>query len=303
MQANGETLSLSLEVDPPYQESVSSFLIEIGASGTWTEGNQIRAYFDPGRSSARDIEEKLRSFYDRFREEGIILSDAVSVRLRIEPKRDWNLEWKRFFKPLRITPRLVVSPPWETGPGRREGDRVLLIDPGLGFGTGTHPTTRNTLILMDRWFSRQSCPGAARTLDVGSGSGILAIASAALGAEYVLAVEQDGDAFESMRHNIRINGLDRRIRVRLGSILIADRRSFNLVTANITAEELIRISKELGEALLPGGSLIVSGILSERKGEVDAAFTALGLGKKDEKVEQRWVTEEWKSPDQTEDGR
>ncbi|MBI3593991.1 MAG: 50S ribosomal protein L11 methyltransferase [Nitrospirae bacterium] len=281
-----------MEIAPSLQESFSSLLIEMGAGGTWIDGAKVKAYFDPSTSTSEEISEKLSSFCDRFQEVGIqIPHHLVDIQKKIQ--KDWNQEWKKFFKPVQISRRLTVSPPWEECEVSSQEERVIWIEPGLGFGTGTHPTTRNCLVILDQILSRISDPARCKVLDLGSGSGILAIAAAKLGAGEILAAETDGDALESMRHNLMINKVAGQVKLRLGSIFQADRNSYHLVMANITAEDLIRVSRDLAGAIQPGGNAILSGILVDKKAAVDSTFSNLNLRKLNEMIENNWVTQIW----------
>ncbi len=296
-----EYLEVSVDVDPFIHESLSSFLIELGASGTWIDGTTVKAFFNypdevqNGLSgdSLKEIEQKLDPFFFQFKAEGLKIP-SVSVNFMRHLHQDWNGEWKKFFKPVSVTPTLTVTPPWQTVSRKNEGEKIILIDPGLGFGTGTHPTTFNCLVYLERLMSAHPDPSSLKVLDLGSGSGILAIGASLFGAGYIVAAEIDGDAVESMRDNFILNKVQDKIRIRLGSIFQADRKSYHLVLANITAEALIRMSRDLYGVLLPEGTAILSGILVEKKESVDNAFSGFNLRKVAESIEDKWVTQIWK---------
>ena len=190
---------------------------------------------------------------------------------RIEPlgvnriaERDWEEAWKNFFHVQRIGERTVIKPSWreyEAG----QGEVVLELDPGMAFGTGLHPTTRMCLEACERFVS-----AGMRVLDVGTGSAILSIAAAKLGAASVLALEIDPVAVDVAHKNVAMNGLDDRILVLHGSM---DRlregsgdeaMGFDLILANIIASVIIDLALPLKEALAPGGRLIASGIIAEK---------------------------------------
>ncbi|MBI3605756.1 MAG: 50S ribosomal protein L11 methyltransferase [Nitrospirae bacterium] len=287
-----EYIEVSLEVAPQLQESLSSFFIEIGAGGAWIDGAKVKAFFNPADCAGEEIEKRMVPFFDRFREEGVeVPSKSFHIQKNIQ--EDWNGEWKKFFKPVSVTPALTVAPPWQTVSRKNKGERDIIIDPGLGFGTGTHPTTFNCLVFLERFMLAHPDPPSLKVLDLGSGSGILAIGASLFGAGYIVAAEIDGDAVESMRNNFILNQVQDKIRIRLGSIFQADRRSYHLILANLTAEDLIRSGRELQGALLPGGTLILSGILVEKKEEVEKTFGLLKLEKADEKIDGNWVTQVW----------
>jgi len=287
-----EYIEVSLEVAPELQESLSSFFIQLGADGTWIDGANVRAFFNPSEMTRERFEIEIAPFFTFFRGEGIeIPSKTINFQKNID--EDWNLKWKQFFRPIQITPSLVIAPPWLNVELGSPDQKVVWIDPGFGFGTGTHPTTKNCLVYLDQILSGISDRAQIRVFDVGSGSGILSIAAAKLGVGEILAADIDGDAIESMRHNFLINKVHRQIRLRLGSIFQADRNGYHLVMANICAEDLIQLSRDLERAILPGGHVILSGILAEKKVSVEKTFGDLNLLRKSERIEENWVTQVW----------
>jgi ribosomal protein L11 methyltransferase len=187
----------------------------------------------------------------------------------------WKYEYQRFFETKRVTDRIVVSPPWEDYAGR-EGEIVIEILPGAAFGTGTHETTRLSLIAMERIFSTAKIDSL---LDVGTGSGILAIAGALLGAGRVLAVDIDKEAVNSAADNAVRNGVRDVVEIRHEGF--GDRAGtepdpperFDLVVANITGGTIKRLADSLQSLANPGGYLILSGFL---KGEADEILGLFG---------------------------
>ena len=186
-------------------------------------------------------------------------------------------------KAERITDRIVVKPTWEPFEAR-EGDIVIEIDPGMAFGTGTHPTTRGCLRLIEDVVSRG---GIETMLDVGTGSGIFAIAAARLGVARTIAIDLDSSALKVAEENIALNKVEAQVRVakiKVDIIYVM----FHLVVANIIAEELVRLSRQLSDRVAPGGHLILSGIITEKADMVKDAFQGLSLEK--ELMEGEWVS-------------
>lgn len=198
---------------------------------------------------------------------------------------DWAEAWKSHFPVLRVGRRMVVRPTWRHH-RRQPGDVVLSLDPGMAFGTGLHPTTRLCLAALET-LADEGLVGPARVLDVGCGSGILAIAAGKLGARDLLGVDTDPIAVESTLANARLNGLTRRIRVRQGSVPTGE-PPFDLVLANLIASLLVQLAPELRGELAPGGRILASGIFHDREGDVVAAFRAAGL-----QMGRRWAEEDW----------
>ena len=210
------------------------------------------------------------------------------LRTRLVREQDWASAWKQHFPVLRVGRRIVIRPTWRRH-RRQPDDVVLALDPGMAFGTGLHPTTRLCLAALERVADDGAFVGGrVRALDVGCGSGILAIAAARLGAAEVLGVDIDPIAVEATLANARRNRLSRRIRAREGS-LPSGEGPFGLVLANLIASVLVALAADLARELAPDGVLVASGIFHDREAEVRAAFEAQGLRVTGRDAEGDWV--------------
>ncbi len=210
------------------------------------------------------------------------------------PPVDWTEEWKRGLGPIVISERLVVRPPFASFallPGQRE----IVIDPGQAFGTGTHASTQLCLEWIDGLLS--DAAGRARftrMLDVGTGSGILALAAVALGAATAVGFDLDEVAILAAEEAARANGLAARVRFECAPIeRIEVQPGFGLVVANLLKRELLPIAGEIAQRLERGGSLILAGLLEEDADEVAACFAPFGLREQDRRVREdsvgRWI--------------
>jgi ribosomal protein L11 methyltransferase len=226
----------------------------------------IKAYF-PATGNLRDLEHQVT---ERLNWLAPLVPGLDPLPPEIRPVRneDWADGWKQHFGAVRIGQRLVIKPTWEEFSARPR-DVVVNIDPGMAFGTGTHGTTRLCLEALAGLFEGKYPP--EEVLDVGTGSGILAVAAAALGAKRVLACDIDAEACRISAENAALNGVDDRVEV-TGRPLEFLTEGFDLVLANILAEENIRLAPELLNRLRPGGILILSGILLEKEATVIDAF-------------------------------
>ena len=267
-----------VEIHPLLGEAVSNFLIEEGSPGVVQEElpgrshrkrERIIAYFPKDRHlGARKgrIRSYLLALYKFY-------PSSFILRSRVIKQENWAEAWKSNFKPCQVTPRLVIKPPWEEYP-ERKGKVVIEVDPGMAFGTGTHPSTQMCLKALEELI--QSSPRPPSILDVGTGSGILSIAARKLGAKQVLAIDIDPLAIACARKNAAANTINGGIEFRVGS-LEGLRRVFDIVVANLLPQELLSLAPSLPKRMSPGGALIVSGLLRNQKKEIALAFGELGL--------------------------
>jgi ribosomal protein L11 methyltransferase len=215
-------------------------------------------------------------------------------RLQFVGKSDWAESWKAHFHPMRVGQHFVIKPSWRDYTPTTD-DIVIEIDPGLAFGSGLHPTTQLCLKLLEEM------PLRGQTLfDVGTGSGILALAALKLGAASVRAVDVDDVAVRVARENFERNGYSlpsppplegegAQIQVAVGSAADTGRRPWDIVVANILANTIIELLPDLKAALAPNGQLILSGIIAEQEASVTAAATAQNLHLVDRRIEEDWV--------------
>jgi ribosomal protein L11 methyltransferase len=200
-------------------------------------------------------------------------------------EEDWANAWKEHFYVHRVGERIVIRPAWREYVSR-PGDVVVELDPGMAFGTGLHPSTQLSLIALEA----RMRPGL-RVLDVGSGSGILTIAAARLGAASVDALDVDEVAVRATRENVARNALATPIRVARGTVEAtpAFAGRYDLVVANIIARIIVELAPALVGALAPGGRLLTAGIIVDRADEVRAALAAAGLAEIDQHQMDDWV--------------
>jgi len=206
-------------------------------------------------------------------------------RFRRLSEEDWAHAWKKHYHVLRIGRRIVVKPSWQTYTPRPD-DIVIELDPGMAFGTGLHPSTRLCLIALEKHLR----PGM-RVLDVGTGSGILAIAAARLGASSVLALDIDPLAVKVARANVATNQVERLVSVEPGSWPIAEpHRTFDLLLVNILAETIVELlHKGLLRCLGEAGLLVASGIINSQEARVVEALGAQGVDLVERLQEEDWV--------------
>ncbi len=230
------------------------------------------------------IEDTLSRIRDRVRAMpgyGLDLrSDDVIVKW-IEDD-DWATAWRKYFKPMRIG-RVVVKPSWEKfEPG--PGDVVVELDPGMAFGTGNHASTRLCLFAL-----QDHVRGGETVLDMGTGSGILALAASRLGAASVIGMDNDPIAVDAARENVARVGLADVIRIELGDSPLAFDGCADVVVANIVPNIIIPMAAGLSAKAKTGGVVITSGIVCERADEVRASLEKAGLATQETRVDGDWV--------------
>lgn len=238
-------------------------LCSAGSTGGMEEAGSWIAYF-PGElyAGSNELGQKIHA-----------CTSATFEISRLEHS-DWAENWKRHFKPLRVSRRFVVRPSWETYRAPR-GTKVIIIDPKMAFGTGTHETTRLVMQMMDDKLK----PGK-RVLDVGTGSGILAIMAAKLGARSVVALDIEQESFDNARENFRLNRVAGKIRMILGSLDAlsdAEQKPYDWILANLQRSVIETMLPELVTRLRRFGKIVLSGILAEENEWVQQTLPTHGL--------------------------
>ncbi|KGE18187.1 50S ribosomal protein L11 methyltransferase [Paenibacillus wynnii] len=340
---------LTIHTTEEAQEMISNLMYEAGAGGVSIEEsgtlNKVRdtrygeLYDQPLNdipegeavikgyySESVSMEEVLAEFTPRVEELrgfGINPGKAI-ISWQTVDEDEWAHAWKQYFKPLRVSERLTIKPTWEEYTPTHPGEAIIELDPGMAFGTGTHPTTALCLRALEK-----NITGGEEVIDVGTGSGILAVGAMLLGAKSVLALDLDPVAVESARENVLLNRLEDRITVKESDLLsllggegaadsaagdmwpsarpghtLSDSNSHNepvsqdslgvtlpvkIVVANILAEIIVLFTDDVYRALQPGGLYITSGIYKDKEGLVEEALTKSGFDIIEVSREEDWV--------------
>ena len=280
-------LEIDLWISAGFEEAVSNFLMEQGATGVEEideeQGRRgLKAYF-----SRKGKDERVLNILQRYLTSVQRLYPG-QFHYRVEnltlPDKDWGESWKKFFKPVKVTSRIVVKPPWRSVQLKR--NQVLIeITPGLAFGTGTHATTQ----LCIRALAKRLRVKGVSVLDVGTGSGILAIIAAKLGASEVWGVDTDDLSVGIAGENVRRNNISHIVRIRLGTV--GDiRRTFDVVVANIDLRVLKRMRWPLLYRVKPGGYLVLSGLLAKEEKALRERYLDTGQCQfKEIKIQGEWA--------------
>ncbi|HVP78657.1 MAG TPA: 50S ribosomal protein L11 methyltransferase [Thermodesulfobacteriota bacterium] len=255
-------LVVELSVAKEFGEAVSNFVIEQGATGIEEiEGDlgreKLRTYFPQDGGEKRALYVLRR--YLKSLEKVAPQIPHTQIRTASLAEQDWGENWKRFFKPVQVTPRFVIKPPWSRI-RLKKGQSSIDITPGMAFGTGTHATTLLSIQALEESLKKKELS----VLDVGTGSGILSVLAAKAGAKEVWGIDTDGVAVENARENVEKNRVSSIVRIRKGSIGKLHKK-FDVVVANIDLKSLRRMRKPLLNHLKKQGLLILSGILEQEK--------------------------------------
>ena len=271
---------LNVELEPSAREAVEYALMEAGALGTETNEPQggllrVTAYFQ----TIPDREEVRTELLDALRIYNLPSSSVREMSVEEIANRDWLEEWKKNWQPVTVG-RFIIAPPWSELPNTNN-QVVIRIEPGMAFGTGTHETTRLCLAAIEKHFAGGSF------LDVGTGTGVLAIAAAKLFPDArVEACDIDEEAIEIARTNSEVNGVEDRIDFRVGSV-DETTPSSDLVCANLTADVISRMLPTL--LGLTCGKLILSGILDTQIDTILNQLQALGVSEVEVEHDGEWV--------------
>ena len=281
-------VSLSVWCPAALQEAVANFLVEQTKRGVQLEGEWVTAYCPEGEETQVCLQQ-LTHYYRDLQQLYPNLPELRVAKKNL-PGEDWSETWKSFFKPLIVGKNIVVKPTWEPYEPK-PGQVIIEIDPGRAFGTGKHPSTALCLEILELILSESDREkmDSVSVLDVGTGSGILGIAAAHLGARRVLGLDLDPEALKVAEENLLRNGVEGIMSV--SSILLHRLgETYDLVIANLTAQVITQMAANLSRCVSPEGWLVLSGILNEQMEEVVKCFEAHYFNEVDS-----WTMEEWRA--------
>ena len=284
---------LTVGVGADLSEGLTNLVWELGALGVVEEerpgrGPRLRAFF-PKTVFATALEESVRGYLDGLRELGF--EPATDLHVVALADENWADAWRVHFKPQPVGHRLLIAPPWDRPAAN--GRTVITIEPGRAFGTGHHGTTAGCLEALESVIDRDGPP---RMIDVGTGSGILAIAAARLGVGAILAVDDDPDAIACAMANAARNRVSDRVRCLLADAERLDEVPAPLVVANLLSAAHRRLAAHYERSLLPGGTLLLGGILDGEAADVASALGGHGFVPRASLSVEGWTTLELRAP-------
>ncbi|MGT2895302.1 50S ribosomal protein L11 methyltransferase [Streptococcus entericus] len=294
---------ITLTVDREAQEAVSNLLVELGSQGVMIEDS--RDYLDKEDlfgeiipEVAQDDRVTITGYYPDTQDLAAIktsiqagLAEMVAAGLELGEttlasseltEEDWADNWKKYYEPTRITHDLTIVPSW-TDYEPTAGEKVIRLDPGMAFGTGTHPTTKMSLFALS-----QVLRGGETVLDVGTGSGVLSIASSLLGAKEIFAYDLDEVAVRVAEENIQLNATTTNITVSTGDLLRGVTQEADVIVANILADILIHLTADAYRLVKDEGYLIMSGIIADKWEMVRDSAESAGFFLETQLIQGEW---------------
>ncbi|MUV39588.1 Ribosomal protein L11 methyltransferase [Lentibacillus sp. JNUCC-1] len=263
------------------RDSLFGEIYELNPGDYPEKGVNVKAYFPEDfdlKTATQQLNtslQNLKAFFD-------IGNGSITIKEMDET--DWATAWKAYYKPVKVSDKIVIVPTWETYIPE-EGEIILELDPGMAFGTGTHPTTQLCIRMLESYVEQ-----GQKVIDVGCGSGVLSIASVLLGAGSVHALDLDDVAVSSTRNNLDLNGFLDHVRVEQGNLLEKTHLCADIIVSNILAEVIVQFTDDAWDKLETDGLFIVSGIIMEKKAMVIDALTVAGFVIKEVAEMEDWVS-------------
>ncbi|MEM1502219.1 50S ribosomal protein L11 methyltransferase [Domibacillus sp. 8LH] len=279
--ASGVVIEDRAELDKKREGGLFGELYELNPNDYPDEGVAVKAYL-PVNSFLQETVDDITAAVKNLSAYQI---DTGKLRVSVSEvhEEDWATAWKQYYNPVKISEKFTIVPTWEEYEPFSTDELIIELDPGMAFGTGTHPTTVMCLQALERFVKPDH-----HVVDVGTGSGVLAIGAALLGASRVTALDLDEVAVSAARQNVALNHAEHIVTVSKNNLIDGIDDQPDVVVSNILAEVIISFTGDVASILRPGGFFIASGIIGQKKGEVRKAMTDAGLF-----IEETVVMEDW----------
>lgn len=264
------------------RENCFGEIVELNPADFPEEGVVIKAYL-PINSFIGETVASLKQEITDLVNFGIDIGKNNVTTTEVK-EEDWATAWKQYYHPVKISDRFTIVPTWEDYKRITSEELIIELDPGMAFGTGTHPTTVMCIQALERTVREDDT-----VVDVGTGSGVLSIASALLGAQKVIALDLDEVAVESAKENVQINQVNHIVDVCQGDLLHGIKGKVDVVVANILADVIVRFTDDAATVVKQGGYFITSGIIQQKKLEVKNALDSAGFEIVETLVMEDWV--------------
>lgn len=268
-------IKLTVTTTNEASEAVINLLMENGAGGVEIDDSdlsqvELATYFQ-AQAGLVELLPELEQKIAQLREFGLDPGKGT-VKLAELDDDSWADVWKKYYHPIRLTRYLTIVPSWESYTPETTDEKVIKLDPGRAFGTGTHPTTKLALQALETVVR-----GGETMIDVGTGSGVLSIAAKYFGVAQIAAYDVDAEAVKAAEENLALNGMQDAITVGANDLLAGIKTKVGLITANILAEIIVPLIPQAYECLKPGGIFITSGIIADKKDLIVSEIEAKGF--------------------------
>ncbi len=277
--------------DPKYSKKIGeieNFVDKKSEPDIMNRNIKIKAYLTSDELKNGILDELESILKKIFKQDGLTVPACNIKEIKEE---DWAENWKKHFKPVQVGSKIIIKPSWETFIAK-SGQIIIEIDPGMAFGTGDHPTTRMIIETMESmWDELLSRNPSPIVLDLGTGTGILAIVAAKLGVKRVLAIDIDKDALINAKENIKANRVEKFITVS-NTDKWDDKNTYDVILANLDLTTLTLLSKKIVNTMKKGGFLLISGILNDQVSKILDTYQNLGLDclcVKIDPIEKEWA--------------
>lgn len=271
---------LNVIADETLSEHLIALFSQLGFEGFWQDGTVLRCYIQTERWSDEMMGEIERIAKTVHRSSN---SPFPTFSVQTIEEKNWNAEWEKTIQPIRVTDRIVITPTWNKYQPTHD-ELVLTIDPKMSFGTGYHETTRLVLKLMEKYVH-----DGMRLLDVGTGTGVLAIAAIKLGAASAVGVDNDQWSYENARENVQLNHVEEKVEIFLGELSSVPSQRFDMIVANIQRNVIEPLLPAMKAKLKPNGVMILSGLLNVDEVPMKQAIADCGLVITDLLRENEWI--------------
>ncbi len=268
----------TIQSTPFLPELLSGLLWELEILGVTEDEDSIKVFID---ENAPVDKNSISSLLNKMVDQNLI--DNFSIIEEIIPLKNWNEEWEKSREVIRVSERIIVKPTFKNYSPQKD-EIVLIIDPKMSFGTGEHQTTKLVLKFLEKHIKNDD-----KVLDVGSGTGILSIAAIKLGANYVVAVDNDELCLDNCEENSELNQVSDKVKILCGEIKDVEENEFNLIIANIQKNVLLDIANNIKSKLKKNGIVILSGLLQEDEQDIVKHYSSLGFVKIESEIMDEWI--------------
>lgn len=257
-------------------------LYELNPDDYPQSGVYVKGYFPDDGNLDRKISE-IRQAVEQIQDEDIDFGEKAIIINHIN-EEDWSTAWKQYYKPIQVTSKLTITPSWEPYTKKHKDELVITLDPGMAFGTGTHETTILCLQALEKYIKQGD-----DVIDVGTGTGILSIAAALLGANRVYGYDLDPVAIQSAKTNIELNGVSSKVTIAESDLLDGVSEKADIVVANLLAPLIQQLMKDVPKVLKKGGKFIASGIIKSQLEAVKDSIVSEGFIIEEVFLQNDWV--------------